>query len=129
MRLLPATLFAMILPALILAAAPAWAQKLKRGDPDCGSGVQSDLNACANASYRAADADLNRAYQRLIGPLSGAERTRLVEAQRAWLRYRDLECDSATMDSEGGSIRPMLVLGCMEHLTRQRTEELQARQR
>jgi uncharacterized protein YecT (DUF1311 family) len=50
----------------------------------------------------------------------------LLEAQRAWLRYRDAHCRTEGYIARGGSMEPMLVSGCKAHLTRMRTEELKA---
>ena len=48
----------------------------------------------------------------------------LREAQRAWIRFRDAECDFRTFSSRMGSIYPTLRAGCLEDLTRARTEQL-----
>jgi len=48
----------------------------------------------------------------------------LLEAQRAWLVYRDAQCRLEGYSLLGGSAQPMIVSGCLAMLTRQRTQEL-----
>ncbi len=114
----------LLVPLLLPPAAVAQKAALKL-QPGCDRPLQAEMNACAADAYAAADAELNAAYRRITARLANAPgRRSLVEAQRAWIRFRDAECDLATSHNEGGSIRPMMVSFCMERLTRQRTEEL-----
>lgn len=84
--------------------------------------MQADLNACAGKGLRQADAALNETYGRLMQRLKPAPALR--DAQRAWIRFRDGECDFATIGVEGGSIRPMVVAQCRQRLTEQRLARL-----
>jgi uncharacterized protein YecT (DUF1311 family) len=119
--LVPAVLLA--LPVLHQsAAAQARAPAL-----DYGNGPQTALNECAAADFRAADARLNAAYRAITRRLTDdPARRSLVEAQRAWIRFRDAECEFDTKGYEGGSIRPMLFSECQERVTEQRTADLNA---
>ena len=49
----------------------------------------------------------------------------LLEAQRAWLKYRDAHCRSNGYFARGGSLEPLLVASCKTTLTRIRTVELE----
>ncbi|MDF1715341.1 MAG: lysozyme inhibitor LprI family protein [Antarcticimicrobium sp.] len=124
----------MPLPRLALAAllltAPAGARALDCSAPQ----TQSDMTQCAALMYQAADADLNLAYGLARGMARqldaagganapGAER-RLRDAQRAWIAFRDLACETESLLAYGGSMQPMLRLSCLERLTRARTEDL-----
>src|SRR5476651_1705574 len=62
---------------------------------ECADQTQNGLNACADAAYRKADAALNVAYKDIIARLKGDAATTklLVAAQKAWIGYRDAECD------------------------------------
>ena len=114
--------------AALLPALPAAAQKANgTKSAACDGTTQSEMNACAQGALQQADAALNATYRRLTARLAGAQPATngLVEAQRAWIRFRDAECDFATIGYEGGSIRPMLAAQCLEGLTRQRTAELE----
>jgi uncharacterized protein YecT (DUF1311 family) len=89
---------------------------------------QMCLNARAGAEYRAEDEKLNKAYGELIKRLSDSpdDKKLLQTAQRAWIAFRDAECEFATNNSKDGSIYPMALLGCKLGLTQARTEQLNA---
>ncbi|MER2508778.1 MAG: lysozyme inhibitor LprI family protein [Amaricoccus sp.] len=90
---------------------------------DCGpEATQSELNTCAGTDYQAADAELNNLYKEMIARL-GADKAPLVAAQRAWVTYRDAECDFVASSVAGGSIYPMIRGECLTDLTRARSEE------
>ena len=48
----------------------------------------------------------------------------LLEAQRAWITYRDAHCRSEGYSARGGSLEPLLVSTCKTHLTKLRTAQL-----
>jgi uncharacterized protein YecT (DUF1311 family) len=116
---------AMRLTVLAFAAAAlpgaAAAQECDRADES-----QTGMNICAATDYRAADAELNQTYDKIVKRLGADEATkkRLKEAQRAWIAFRDAECDFATSGSRDGSIYPMIQAQCLEGLTSARSEQL-----
>ncbi len=87
--------------------------------------AQSLMNACAAKDFAEADAALNiawkpaKAFADAIG--QGAQ---LLEAQRAWLKYRDAACEVHASPFEGGSLQPLIYSVCMNDLTTHRTEML-----
>ncbi len=104
-------------------------------------GVQSDMNICAHREYLAADEKLNaqwietREHMRKMdantkGHIDPARDDRpgyfdtLLEAQRAWIAFRDAHCRSEGYYARGGSLEPLLVSTCNTQLTRQRTQQL-----
>ena len=48
----------------------------------------------------------------------------LKKAQRAWIGYRDGQCQLSGYSARGGSMEPMLVSQCLADLTKKRTQEL-----
>jgi len=118
----------------LLLAGPAAAQEDK---VDCENAMaQQDMNYCANQDYEAADKELNAVWAEakqtakdldaeLSEDLKGAEKA-LLAGQRAWIAYRDGQCELAGFEARGGSMEPMLVSGCLADLTRRRTRELNA---
>lgn len=116
--------------AAALLIAPAAAQALDCSAPQ----TQADMTQCAARMYQAADEDLNLAYgmardmARQIDSGNGANapgaEIRLRDAQRAWIAFRDLACETESLLAYGGSMQPMLRLSCLERLTRARTEDL-----
>lgn len=106
----------------LLVAGPALAQ-------DCGeASSQSSLNECANRALKKTDAALNAAYKEISGRLRDDRqgKGRLVAAQRAWIAFRDAECNFSTGNTVNGSIHPMLALQCHDALTKARLEQLKA---
>lgn len=107
---------------------------------DCDNAVsQMAMTQCAQQSFAKADALLNAEYKKTMAVMrkldaspgsrpSGDKRpgyaAALTEAQRAWIAYRDAHCRSMGYQMRGGSAEPMLVWGCKETLTRDRTEQL-----
>lgn len=89
--------------------------------------TQTDINMCANTSFKAADAKLNAIYKQITDRLKDRHRVRqsLVTAQRAWLDYRDAECAFAASAADGGTIHAMLISNCLKSLTLARTKTLQ----
>lgn len=111
-------------PLLVLtllggAALPAFAQV------QCDySGTQRQMNACASRDYKQADADLNAAYKQVMSRLGDPTKTKLRQAQRLWIPYRDAACDAEASQFEGGSLQPLIVLTCFERLTKARIQDL-----
>lgn len=105
------------------------------GDIDCKNPVtQADMTACELARQQTADKALNAQYKvtraalaaldkDLDADMRGAEEA-LVKAQRAWVSFRDAECEAAGFQARGGTMEPMLVAGCIAELTDARTKQL-----
>ncbi|APR53797.1 DUF1311 domain-containing protein [Sphingomonas koreensis] len=107
---------------------------------DCDNAVtQSAMTQCARQSFAKADALLNAEYRQTMaimrkldaepgshpaGDTRPGYAAALTEAQRAWIAFRDAHCRTMGYQMRGGSAEPMLVWGCRETLTRDRTEQL-----
>lgn len=116
-----------LIAALLLVPAAGFA-----ADSDCSTSAnQMDANICTGQQFDRADAELNRRYAALRSRLDENGRRNLVAAERAWIAFRDLECNlrtgfnTATPD-DNGSIAPMLLGQCKIALTRQRIQDLTA---
>lgn len=91
--------------------------------------TQRDMNRCAYEAWMSADAALNETYawaMERAKSMSDATAEALRTAQRAWIPYRDAACEAEGIIYEGGTIQPLILFTCKEHLTRQRTEEMRA---
>ena len=103
-------------------------------DIDCKSPqTQTDMNICAAQDYERADAELNRVWgevratlQTMGNPVEGAPNPweTMLEAQRAWITFRDLACDAESAIYYGGSIRPLIYSSCLTRLTEQRMQDI-----
>jgi uncharacterized protein YecT (DUF1311 family) len=95
--------------------------------PNCSNPqTQSEMNQCAGLSWQKSDQELNRVYRQLRPTLSATQREKLIDAQLEWIQYRNTECTFNGSFAEGGSLQPLLILGCRDQITRQRTQDLKA---
>lgn len=111
-------------PLLLTAAAGAKTQKQRPTQPCEGYGSQAEASGCAHREFQAADAELNKAYNRLAGILDAEEKAALKEAELAWIKYRDSNCTFESSQYAGGTMRPMIESFCMARVTKARTAEL-----
>lgn len=88
--------------------------------------TQMAMNVCSARDYEREDARLNKTYRDLVAKLESAKREKLREVQRAWLSFRDLNCDFQSADYQGGSIYSLVQSSCLTEMTKQRTKDLKA---
>jgi uncharacterized protein YecT (DUF1311 family) len=79
---------------------------------------------CIAAETERQDARLNRAYRELSSALPAERKKALVEAQRAWLRFRDLNCGFYD-DPDGGTEARVSANDCVMTMTANRALELE----
>ncbi len=87
--------------------------------------TQLELNQCASLSAGEADRQLNQVYQRLRKNRGTQLDLQLVNAEEAWIKYRDASCAFSRSRFAGGSIAPMVYSNCMARLTKQQIQELE----
>lgn len=106
---------------------------------DCSNAeTQADMNYCAGEDFDKADQQLNAVYKKAVASQAAVDKEAaemspvyvgavkaLKKAQRAWIDYRDGHCEGVGYEAVGGSMQPMLELGCKAQLTTARTKELQ----
>jgi uncharacterized protein YecT (DUF1311 family) len=93
---------------------------------DCKNApTQMEMDYCAGLDFKAADAKLNALYRQMTAKYDPADKEKLKAAEKAWLAYRDAECDYETAQSEGGSIHPMVETECATDKTQARIKELE----
>jgi uncharacterized protein YecT (DUF1311 family) len=91
--------------------------------------TQSDMTYCAGWQFKKDDAGLNDVYRRLKENYAdiAKAKTALTKAQRAWVSFRDAECELEAAGEDGGSAQPMIYNQCLSRLTKLRVEQLQTR--
>jgi len=109
---------------LIVSAAFSVSAQEKKPEPCPDAQSQFEMNQCAGKAYKAADAELNKVYQKLAAMLDEEEKAQLKTVETAWLKYRDANCEFVGDQFKGGSIRPMIYAFCLADMTRNRTAEL-----
>lgn len=104
---------------------------------DCNNAeTQAEMNQCAADDLATADKALNAQWKLTRNAMvekdanqdatdKGAEKA-LLKAQRAWLDYRDGQCEAEGFSVRGGSMEPMVVASCKARLTELRTKELKS---
>jgi len=50
----------------------------------------------------------------------------LLESQRAWLKFREVQCRYEGYLVKGGTAEPLMVSGCKDELTKKRTKDLKS---
>ena len=83
-----------------------------------------DIVECLASHLNLMDGDLNRAYQELRTDLNKADYAKLLKAQRVWIKFRDAECARISDYASGGTMAPILKLGCLMKLTERRIADL-----
>ena len=106
--------------ALLGAAVCAWAGE--PGDPGSCDGSTPEIVDCLMAQHAHWDKELTIAYQQAMKDAVPAQKTKLREAERAWIKYRDANC--AYYLAGEGSIARINAAACMRDMTKQRAEEL-----
>jgi len=108
--------------------------------PDCvDPQIQMEMTYCAGVDYEKADADLNAMWPDVVAAAKAndeyvAEMARergvpttleaLRTAQRAWIKFRDAQCEYEAYDVFGGTAQPMVGSLCLARLTRERIQVL-----
>jgi uncharacterized protein YecT (DUF1311 family) len=114
-------------PAIALALLLGGSISAHAGDKiDCKSQDlnQMQLDQCAGMDFTAADAKLNALYKTLMAKYDAANGAKLKTAERAWIAWRDAECDYETNGTAGGTINPMEDAICLKEKNNQRIQEL-----
>jgi uncharacterized protein YecT (DUF1311 family) len=98
---------------VLLCAGVAWAQ------------TQGELNDRAGAEYKKADADLNRTYAKVAAAMQDpAQKRALLEAEEAWIKFRDAHARCVAYENKGGTMYPMVYAYALTDATTQRTKQL-----
>jgi uncharacterized protein YecT (DUF1311 family) len=129
------------LALLVLAAASS--QPTFSGEPppaDCSAALSTvEMNNCAGAEFDKADAELNRVYKAALAAIPEMAtgeppfdkpnwEEALRASQRAWLAFRDAECEGHVEKFWGGGTGATVeIIGCKTEKTEQRTKELKQR--
>jgi uncharacterized protein YecT (DUF1311 family) len=95
---------------------------------DCNDAqTQAAMTECAGDAYDEADRKLNETYKQIADRLADAPEIKasLKKAQRAWITFRDAECEFTNAQAVGGSLYGALITQCLAELTEQRAEMLQ----
>jgi uncharacterized protein YecT (DUF1311 family) len=119
---------AALLVAAALAVSPAVAadREFSKDFETCldkAAGVTPAMIDCISAELKRQDVLLNQNYRKLMASLSAGRKKTLQEAQRAWIKFRDTNCDFY-YDPDGGSAARVDANECLLNATADRANEL-----
>ena len=90
---------------------------------DKSKGVTAEMVDCMSAETARQDARLTENYKKLMAKLSAKRKKTLLEAQRAWIKFRDLNC-RFYYDPDGGTAALLAGNDCFLQATADRAKEL-----
>jgi uncharacterized protein YecT (DUF1311 family) len=111
-----------IVTAAALTGAAASAFAGAQGNPGECTGSTPEMVDCLMAQHAHWDKELTVAYQRAMKDAVPAQKERLRDAERAWIKYRDANCDYYAAGE--GTIARIDAAACMLNMTQKRAEEL-----
>ena len=89
--------------------------------------VQGVMNECFYQAFQKADKALNIQWKITLSKIREWDSkwaAMLLQSQRAWISYRDAQCNLAAFETEGGTMQATSDYSCREDLTKQRTQWL-----
>ena len=85
---------------------------------------ENSAAADADQVTKLQDEKLTESYEKLLASLQPARKIQLVDAQRAWLKYRELNC-AFYDDGSGGTAAGLAASDCIMTMTAKRAAELE----
>lgn len=103
---------------------------------DCKKALTTlEINECASRDKDKVEAKLNKTYQRIMTSLSRPDtedeqfsimKKHLVAAQRAWVKFREADCDAVYEKHSGGTIRNVMYISCLQNHAERRIKDLES---
>lgn len=90
-----------------------------------GTVVTSEMLECISAETKIQDDALNATYKRVIGKLEPEGQATVRQAQRAWIKERDDQCDKEAAEFEGGTLATVTHADCYLRKEIERTIQLE----
>jgi len=102
-----------------------YSQHMNADDVPCNNHATTvDFSNCLWKAWKTVDRELNAYYQVVSTHVKGGEFEKLRDAERAWIAFRDLNCDAEKELYDGGTAQGPVYNACMEAMTRHRLQEL-----
>jgi uncharacterized protein YecT (DUF1311 family) len=109
----------------LILAGPGQAQHMNAPDSPCKANETTvDLANCLWKAWQREDGELNRYYAVVQEHLQPDELADLRSAEKAWIGFRDLNCNAEKALYEGGTAPGPAYNACKEAMTRHRLAEL-----
>ncbi len=79
---------------------------------------------CLDRKFEKADSELNRSYKALMASLSDTQKITLKQEQIKWIKEKEIKCNEAGKEFEGGTMETVLIKDCMVEMTENRISYL-----
>jgi uncharacterized protein YecT (DUF1311 family) len=83
-----------------------------------------DMVVCAEADLSRVDGDLSTIFSGLQRYLDPTGKKKLMEAETAWLQYRESQCDFETDTETNGEMKQLFAASCKTKLTQDRIKAM-----
>ena len=115
-----------LLSATLLISGIAYGEESPQSHAECMENAAStaDMVTCITEEFEREDQRLNDNYQQLRSQLSSDRQEQLLTAQRAWIAFKEANCDFYA-DPEGGSLARVEANSCVLSETTDRADELE----
>ena len=107
---------------------------LSHAKPDCKEVITTpDINQCAQIEFESVEKKLNETYRRVLKSLNKPDedmvsysgiKKGLIEAQKAWVSFRQKDCNAYFTLHASGTIRTVMYIGCMQSHAERRIKEI-----
>ena len=91
------------------------------------SGVTADMSNATTELSEAWENELNTVYSLLMEKLPKAEKVKLENEQKKWLKNRNIKAKKDAKEAEGGTMEPLLFTSSIKDLNEARAIELAKR--
>ena len=91
------------------------------------SGVTAEMREGIAELSEAWEKELNTVYSLLMEKLPKAEKVKLENEQKKWLKNRNIKAKKDAKEAEGGTMEPLLFTSSIEELNEERAIELAKR--
>lgn len=112
----------LLLAAVSLSVLAPMAFAGEQGAPENCTGSTLEMVDCLMAQHAHWDKELTIAYRQAMRDAPPAQKQKLRDAERAWIKYRDANCDYYAAGE--GTIARINAAVCLRDMTKQRALEL-----
>jgi uncharacterized protein YecT (DUF1311 family) len=92
---------------------------------DSSGGVTSEMLDCIGAETERQDTALNANFKKAMQATPKSRQTKLRDAQRNWIKFRDADCDFYN-NPDGGTMAAVDSASCVMTTTAERAESLRS---
>lgn len=112
----------------------AFTSNICHAKPDCKNATFTpDINQCAQIELDSVEKKLNETYRKVLKSLNRPDegamfyseiKSKLIDAQKAWVVFRQKDCDAYLTLNASGTIRTIMYIGCMQTHAEKRIKDI-----